>query len=249
MTVKGCRTRILVGGVDLSGDTNTVGVNIQGRAIDYGVLQDCDQRRLPLSPQTQIEHNGYFTGPTAGKIEYELYTYLGSTTGVHTAVIYDTAGSVPFAYVLDVGYNNRLAINAQVAQLLTVAGNWSLLKNSGARVYRGYQVGSGTVSATGAVTGIDVGAAGSAGGKLFVFITSITGSASSAQIKLQSDTASNHATTADEGTATFSAVGCQEVTLSGTVNRYQRMNVVSLGGATDFTFYAISCIADVTYLA
>lgn len=247
MTVKGCRTRILVGGVDLSGDTNTVGVNVQGRAIEYGVLQDCDVRRLPLSPQGVIEHSGYFTGPSTGRIESELHTYLGSTTGIHVAVIYDTNGSIPFAYVQSKAFNQRLAINAQVGQLITVAGNWPTLKSSGARLYRGFQVGSGTVSGTGAVTGIDLGAAGSAGGKLFVFITAITGSASSAQIKLQSDTASDHSTTADEGTATFSAVGCQEVTLSGTVNRYQRMNVVSLGGATDFTFYAISCIDGVTH--
>lgn len=247
MTVKGCKTRILVGGVDLSGDTNTVGVNIQGRTIEYGVLQDCDVRRLALSPQGSIEHSGYYTGPTAGKLEADLYTYLGSTTGVHVGVIYDTSGSIPFAYVQDTAFNSRLAINAQVGQLITVAGMWPTLKSSGARMYRGYQVGSGTVSSTGAVTGIDLGAAGTAGGKLFVFITAITGTATNAAIKLQSDTDPAHGTTADEGTATFSAVGCQEVTLSGTVNRYQRMNCTSLGGATDFTFYAISCISAVTY--
>jgi len=247
MTVKGCRTRILVGGVDLSGDTNTVGVNIQGRAIDYGVLQDCDQRRLPLSPAGSIEHNGYYSGSAAGKIEAELYTYLGSTTGVHVATIYDTAGAVPFAYVQDMAYNSKLAISAQTGQLLTVAGMWPTLKSTGARMIRGYQVGSGTVSSTGAITGIDLGAAGSAGGKLYVFITAITGSASSAAIKLQSDTDPAFGTAADEGTATFSAVGCQEVALSSTVNRYQRMNCTSLGGATNFTFYAISCIDGVTY--
>jgi hypothetical protein len=176
-----------------------------------------------------------------------LYTYLGSTTGVHVATIYDTSGTIPFAYVQDMAFNQRLAINSQVGNLITVAGNWPTLKSSGARMYRGYQVGTGTVTGTGAVTGIDMGAAGTAGGKLFVFITSITGTATNASIKLQSDTNSDHSTTADEGTATFSAVGCQEVTLSGTVNRYQRMNVVGLGGATNFTFYAISCISGVTY--
>lgn len=249
MTVKGCRTRILVGGVDLSGDTNTVGVNIQGRAIDYGVLQDCDQRRLPLSPQTQIEHNGYFTGPTAGKIEAELYTYLGSTTGVVVSTVYDTAGSIPFAYSLDAAYNNRLAINAQVAQLLTVAGNWSLLKSSGAKVYRSYQIFGGTISSTGAQTGIDFGAAGSAGGKAFIHVTAITGSATNAAVKIQSDTDSNFGTAADEGNTTFSAVGCYEISLSGTVNRYVRLNCTSLGGATNFTAYALVGLADVTYLA
>lgn len=247
MTVKGCRTRILVGGVDLSGDTNTVGVNVQGRAIEYGVLQDCDVRRLPLSPQGVIEHNGYYTGPSAGKIEAELYTYLGSTTGVNTAVVYDTNGSIPFAYVQDKAFNQRLAINAQVGQLITVAGNWPTLKSSGARLYRCYQVAGAAVTGTGAVTGIDAGAAGSDGGKVFVFVTSITGSATDAAIKLQSDSDSGFGTAADEATLTFSAVGCQVASLSGTVGRYLRANVTDLGGATGFTFYMLAAVSGVTY--
>lgn len=247
MTVKGCRTRILVGGVDLSGDTNTVGVSIQGRTLDYGVLQDCDVRRLALSPQGVIEHNGYYTGPAAGKLEAEMYTYLGNTAGIHVGVIYDTNGAIPFAYIQDQAYNQRLAIAGQAGQLITVAGNWPTLKGAGARLIRGYQIFGGVISATGAVTGIDFGAAGTTGGKAYIFVTNITGTASSAQVKIQSDTASNHATTADEGTATFSAVGCQEVDLSGTVNRHIRLNCVSLGGATNFTIYAIVCLNGVTY--
>ena len=247
MTVKGCKTRILVGGVDLSGDTNTVGVNIQGRTIEYGVLQDCDVRRLALSPQGSIEHSGYFTGPTAGKLEAELYTYLGSTTGIHVSTVYDTSGSIPFAYTQDTAYNSRLAINAQVGQLITVAGMWPTLKSSGARMYRGYQIWGGTISATGAQTGIDFGAAGSAGGKAFIHVTTITGSATNAAVKIQSDTDPAHGTTADEGNTTFSAVGCQEITLSGTVNRYVRLNCTDMGGATSFVIYALVALSGVTY--
>jgi hypothetical protein len=247
MTIKACNTRILIGGVDLSGETNTIGVSIQGRNLEYGVLQDCDVRRLSMPPKAEIEHKGYFSGVADTGIENLLYTYLGSTTGVHVGVVYDTAGTVPFAYVQDVGYNASLSLPAQVGQLLMVNGKWPTLTGSTNQMVRGYQVYGGAVTATGAVTGIDFGAAGTAGGRLFVFVTSITGSASGATIKLQSDTDVAHGTTADEGTATFSAIGCQEVALSGTVNRYQRMNVTSLGGATGFTFYAISCISGRTY--
>lgn len=246
--IKGCRTRILVGGVDLSGDTNSVGVNIQSRAIEYGVLQDCDVRRLPATPQGSIEHRGYYTGPSAGKIEAELNTYLGSPTGVHVGTIFDTGASIPFGYVQALAYNQKLALRGRVGDLLRVEGMWPTLKGTGARMYRGYQVFGGAVTATGAASsGIDLGSAGSNGGKAFVFVTSVTGSVSSAAIKLQSDTDPAFGTAADEGTATFSAVGCQEVTLSGTVNRYLRANVSSLGGATGFTFYLIACIDGVTY--
>jgi hypothetical protein len=247
MTVKGCNTRFIVGGVDLSGDTNTVGVTIAGRTLDYGVLQDCDVRKMALTPTCSVEQNGYYTGPAGGTLDAVLRTYLASTTGVHVATIFDTAATVPFAYVQDTAYNSKYAANAQTGGLITLASIWPTLAGSGARMIRGYQVFGGAVTATGAVTGIDFGAAGAAGGKLYVFVTSITGSATNAAIKLQSDSNSDHSTTADEGTATFSAVGCQEVTLSATVNRYQRMNVTSLGGATGFTFYAISCIDGLTY--
>lgn len=245
--IKGCRTRILVGGIDLSGDTNAAGVSIQSRSIEYGVLQDCDVRRLPMTPQSQIEHRGYYSGPAAGSIESELNSYLGNPNGINVGLIYDTDKTIPFAYIMDLAYNQKLALRGRVGQLITIEGMWNILKGSGARMYRGYQVAGASVTATGAVTGIDFGAAGSAGGKLFVFVTSITGTATNATIKLQSDSNSDHSTTSDEGTATFSGVGCQVVSLSATVNRYQRMNVTSLGGATGFTFYAISCIDGVTY--
>lgn len=248
MPIKACYTRIIVGGVDLSGETNTVGVNVQGRNLEYGVLQDCDARKIQLSPQGVIEHNGYYTGPAAGTIEQTMYSYLASTSGVHVGVIFDTNATTPFGYVQDVAYNSRLNINAQTGQLITVAGNWPTLTGSGNQLIRGYQAFGGAVTATGAASaGIDFGAAGSAGGRAYVFVTSITGTATSATIDVESDTDSGFGTAASEGTATFSAVGCQEVALSGTVNRYVRMNVTSLGGATGFTFYALICLSGVTY--
>lgn len=247
MTIKACNTRVLVGGVDLSGDTNTVGLNIAGRVLEYGVLQDCDTRKLAMSPQASIEHNGYFTGSAAGTMEATLYTYLGSTTGVHVGVIYDTAGTIPFAYVQDTAYNSKLAIAAQTAQLITCAGMWPTLTGSGNQMIRGYQIWAGAISATGAQTGIDFGSAGTAGGRAYVFVTSITGSATNAAVKIQSDTDPAHGTTADEGNTTFSAVGCYEIALSATVNRYVRFHCTSLGGATAFTAYVIVGLSGVTY--
>lgn len=247
MPIKACNTRIIVGGVDLSGDTNTVGVNIQGRNLTYGVLQDCDERKLPLSPAASIEHNGYYTGPASGTIDYVLRQYLASTTGVHVGVIFDTAATTPFGYVQDTAYNSKYSSQAQTGQLITLSGQWPTLTGSGNQIVRCYQAYGGAVTATGAKTGIDFGAAGSAGGRAYVFVTSITGSASSATIDVESDSDVAFGTAASEGTATFSAVGCQEIALSGTVNRYVRVNVTSLGGATGFTFYAMVGLSGVSY--
>lgn len=245
--IKACNTRIIVGGVDLSGDTNTVGINIQGRNLEYGVLQDCDTRRLPLPPAGSIEHNGYYTGPSAGTIDATLRSYLADTTGVHVGVIYDTAATIPFAYVQDLAYNSRYNATAQTGQLLTLSGNWPTLTGSGNQLIRGYQVFGGTISATGGTTGIDFGVDGTAGGRAYIFVTSITGTATSATIDIESDDNSGFATPASEGTATFSAVGCQEVALSGTVEQHVRLNATSMGGATDFTVYGIVALSGVTY--
>jgi len=78
-------------------------------------------------------------------------------------------------------------------------------------------------------------------------VQDIGGTATNAAIKVQSDSASNFSGVADEATFTFSAVGAYQATLSGTVGRYVRANVTSLGGADDLTFLMIVALAGVSY--
>ena len=78
-----------------------------------------------------------------------------------------------------------------------------------------------------------------------MFVTTITGSATNAAIKVQS-AATEGGSYADEGTFTFSAIGAYAVTLSGTVDRWVRINTTDLGGATSFVVNAIVCVNGVT---
>ena len=245
MAVRACNTRILVNEYDLSGTTNGITVGGAVDTIDYGVLQTCTTLRIPTSPAITITHNGYFNGPSAGAIENELYTDLG-TTGIYVTAIADTAGAIPVAYTLDTCWNETLVLDGPVAGLIACNGSW-VTGTAGSQCYRGYQVYRGTLSATGGATGIDFGAAGTAGGKAYLHVTTITGGATDATIDVESDTVSNFASAASEGTFTFSAVGAYTIDLADTVNRYVRVNCTDLGTATSFAVVCIVALSGVTY--
>jgi hypothetical protein len=93
---------------------------------------------------------------------------------------------------------------------------------------------------------IDIGAAGSAGGFAYLFVTTETGSGTNGTIDIESS-ATEAGTYASEGTFTFSAVGVTAVTMTGTVNRWLRLNCTALGGATSWTVSCIACVSGVTY--
>jgi hypothetical protein len=132
-------------------------------------------------------------------------------------------------------------MQAPAKSLMTLNGAWA--KGRGGS--RGIRVFSGSISGTGNATSVDLGSAGSNGGKAYLFVQSITGSATNASFKVQSSTTEGGAY-ADEGTFTVSAVGGYEVTMSGTVNRWVRLNTSSMGGATGFTVVLVVCVSGVT---
>jgi len=133
-------------------------------------------------------------------------------------------------------------ISGSVGGVIEFKGGWP----AGSGLKRGLRLYSGTISATGGVTHIDLGAAGSAGGWVWLFVTGITGTATGADITVQSDTSSGFGTAATEGTFTFSDVGGYQVTMTGTVNRYVRLNCTDLGGATSITVGAVIAVPGVT---
>jgi hypothetical protein len=157
------------------------------------------------------------------------------------AGIFGTNNTAPPAYVLDATWGQNLTINSPVAELITVTGEWPA--NDGMR--RGRAVYDGDLDATGTTTPRDFGAAGSAGGVALLFVQDIAGTATDADIDIESS-ATVDGTYASEGTATFSAEGVVAVAMTGTVNRWIRLNVTDLGGADGFTVVAIVCINGVT---
>lgn len=245
MAIPAWQSKVLIDQHDFSGQTNGWSVEIPVGVIEYGVLQQNTLRKLPTFPTPSIVHNGWYDGPDAGDMADYFHDKLGSGNDVIVAVIAGTHSPIPVAQVLPTSFGQQLKIDAPVAGLLTLSGNWP----SGLdKLYRGYQVDLGNaIDATGALDGIDFGAAGSAGGKAWLFIQGITGSATDAEVLVESDSASDFSGAATEGTFTFSDVGAYEINLSGTVNQYVRANVDDLGGADDLTFLLVVALDGVTY--
>lgn len=244
MAIPAWQTKILLDGYDFSGQTNGVSIEVPVGVLEYGVLQQNAMSKIPSYPTPAIVHNGYYDGPNAGEMFDYFDDKLGSANDVTVGVILGTSLAIPVGYVLPTSFGQQLKVGGPYNGLITLNGNWPSGQD---KLYRGYQVQYGVISATGAQAGIDFGAAGSAGGKAFLFLQDIEGTATDAEITIESDSDSGFGTAADEGTFTFSAVGAYELTLSGTVNRYVRLNCTSKGGATSFTVLCVVALDGVTY--
>lgn len=244
MAIPAWQTKILLDGYDFSGQTNGVSIDIPVGVLEYGVLQQGSMSKLPSYPMPSVTHNGFYDGPSSGQLFDYLDDKLGSANDVTVGVILGTSETIPVGYVLPTSFGQQLKVGGPYNGLITLNGNWPAGQD---KLYRGYQVALGAaVASTGALTGVDFAAAGSTGGKVFIFVTGIDGSATNAAIKIQSDSASNFSGAADEVTIQFSAVGAHSGDMSGTIGRYVRANVTSLGGATSLSFLIVVCVNGVT---
>lgn len=245
MPIKGTQARFLLDGYDFSSSSNSVIATMTHDSEDGTALQATARVNIAMLPRGTIEVAGYFAPTTAGtddgELEKELYDRLAAANNVTAAAIYGTDQTLSVGYVLPSTSGSGLTITAPVAGLITLEGMFA-----DQTMYRGHQIYRGTISATGTTTALDVGAAGSAGGKAYLFIQTITGTATNATVDIESATTEGGAY-ASEGTFTFSAVGVQAVTMSGTVNRWLRLNCTSKGGATSFLVLCVACVSGVTY--
>lgn len=233
--VKGQYTTILVDGYDLSGYSNNLTIQAQNGQIDVTPFQSAAMVYLAEPVQGTIDHAGYFTGSTAAEMEKALYDRLASQSAYITGLL-DTSTAACVGYIVPAGGNSDFQIQAPVANVITVQGKWA-----GTGIKRGIRVFSGTISATGAQTGVDflTASAASAGGFAVLHVTAITGTATDATITWQTAAASNFTGAVTQGTFTFSAIGAQTITSTATIGRWSRINCTDMGGATDFTVQAI----------
>lgn len=238
MAVKSQYTRFLLNEFDFSGYSNQLDVSIAGDKLEATAFQDTGKVYLTGVPDATLTQAGYFATDT-GYIEDELKAAFDAGT-CDAAALYGTNVTKCPAFVFPGAKVVSYGITTATGSVITINSELA----SGEGVKAGYRVFSGTISATGEQTSIDLGSAGSAGGHAYLFVQAITGSATDAAIKVQSS--SDDSTFADEGTFTFSAVGVQAVTMSGTVNRYIRLNCTDLGGATNFTVVGIVAVSGVT---
>ena len=244
--VKAQYTRLLVNEFDFSSQSNSLEVSLENGREDVTTFQTTGKEFLTTDTEGTISQQGYFADVIAGQFEAEIQESIDNGESLYVAALFGTNTDACPAYVARATETSGLTVGAQVPGVITLSGEWF----QGLGVLRGLRVWTGTFSATGAQTSpayIDLGAVGTAGGRAWLFVQTITGSATNATITLQSDTVNTFAAAATECTFTFSAVGGYEQALSGTVNRYLRANCTSKGGATSFVVVVIAAVSGVTY--
>ena len=243
MATKATWTRMLVNQWDFSGVSNSLETSVNVVREDVTTFQSTAKQFVAIGPEGSIAQQGYVTAGNANTFEYELTDAINDTDALYVAALYGTDVAKCAAYVARATNADGMSIKAASDKVLTLSGSWG----EGVGIARGLRMFSGTISATGGQTYIDMGAAGGAGGLAWLFIQAITGTATNATITVQSDDNTGFATPATEGTFTFSAVGGQEIALSGAVDRYVRLNATSLGGATNYTVVGVIALSGITY--
>lgn len=230
--------QVLVNGHALAGESTSLAVKTAVEALEWQTLNQSDKNLLPDVPVSNISHSGYWSDADPAGLEKRLWDALAAADATIVSVLLGTQLALPVGYSFESAFSDSLETAVPSGELITVEGNW--LSRSGERMLRGYPLAYGVLSATGAQSVVDFGGAGSAGGVAHLQVMSVVGAASNAQIQVQGSTVVGFSSPVTLGTFTFSGnatTGIQALGVSlgaGTVHRYLRANVVSLGGATSF---------------
>ena len=240
MATKAIDTHVLINEFEMSAQSTGLTIESAVDSLDSTTFQDTAAEFTLALPSPKISVNGLFTGIGASYLEDELQSLIGTQTSIVAGLLGTATAACP-GYVIPSSSPEVMKVDAPVAGLITIESAFT-----GSSMFRGIRIAHLTISATGAQTGVDLGAAGAAGGNVFMFVTAITGTATNADIDIESDSSAGFGTAAVEATHTFSAVGATQVSMSGTIGRYVRLNVTDLGGATDFAVVAIACVDGVT---
>jgi hypothetical protein len=236
-------TRILIGGWQLSGQTNKAAIKMEAQKIDVTAFEATAQEFITSDPEPSIDIAGYLVLTATGAGSYEKISMDALTTPTTIGIIRSESATMTGAtgFVLPNASCISPSSDYPVEGVMTVAGTWG----GATALKRGKSAYSGAVSATGTKASIDLGAQGTLGGDAYLFVTAVTGTATGATIKVQSS-ATEGGSYADEGTFTFTGQSVTAIALTGTVDRWVRINTTSMGGATAFNVNAIVCVNGVT---
>ena len=251
MATKGRWSRLWVDDFDMSTRTASAEVSISIGTEEVTAFQATAKEFITTDPESSIKITGYVSSLAAdtGGWEQELNDRFAALNTAQVGLMLSDSASgdagMP-VYVLPLTSADQMKITAPATGVLGIDGNF-MAGDTGLK--RGICLWYGAITGTGNKTAYDIGAAGSTGGAIYVWVFSITGTATNASIKVQSSTTEG-GTYADEGTVTFSATGkATSAAMTGTVNRWLRVNVASLGGATGFSIAVVATVNGVTQYA
>lgn len=240
MAKSGTYARVFIDGFAFSCATSELEVGISVSENDSSTLCSTAEDMDPSLSTGSITINGFFIGADAG-LEEALHDRL-ATSNVLVSAIFGIDEVVAAGWTIPNSYGGSVDIAAPTSGLITMNGTFG----AGDGIKHTVCVDRDkTVTATGTSTERNNVSAGSAGGKAWLHVTAISGTATNATIALESAAATGMSGATSEGTFTFSAVGAYEIALSGTIGQFLRSNVTSMGGATSITYTLVANVNNV----
>jgi hypothetical protein len=188
---------------------------------------------------------GYYSGNAAGAVFKELRARLGAA-GRDTcmAILIDTTDPNEIAECDADAWGKALKVNLAAPELVTFELNTA----DAGDMASGLVLWRGTATATGAKSAVNFGAAGTAGGRVFVFVRAAEGLTGTASITVTTSPSGNADTFVSACNITFGAVGGYYAATSlQALGPYMRVQVGNLGNATSITLTVIACVKGVTY--
>lgn len=220
--VQGCKSRIMVDGIELSDQSTSVGLNGEITMYDFQRLTDCVGQSVPVGSGFTIDHTGFYTGVGAHAIEKVFADRIKTGQPCIVAVTFDG-----ITYLLEDSWASQMTINAPVKEVITIEGTWA--KPKSIRRARAGMDTSAVVTAVGQAGDDLAYVADMKAGEVIVAVGVATGQADDIIIAVKAG--ADEAGLASVGTVTATKPGMYKVAVANHQALY-RVEVTDMGGAT-----------------
>ena len=225
---------------------NSADVTITNETAEVTSFADSSKAYILGLADGTLSCSGMWTADTDGSDE-ELNAILGSTSAANITVA-EAAGTIGNRATIARCDETNYSISNPVGDVSTVTADFQGTSKSGTLgtmtygITSGFQLSAGSsidYNALGNLTGVDGGAASTAGGAALLHVPTNSIGGGTTTIKIQHDSSSGFGSAAD--LISFTAVGAgaktsEMVVCSGTVNRYVRATATSAGSSGSITF-------------
>jgi hypothetical protein len=225
---------------------NSADVTVTNETAEVTSFADTSKAYILGLADGTLTMSGMWTADTDGSDE-ELNAILGSTSAANITVA-QAGGTIGNRATIARCDEVNYAISNPVADVSTITADFQGTSTSGTLgtmtygVTSGFQMSTGSsidYNALGNLTGVDGGAASSAGGAALLHVPTNSIGGGATTIKIQHDSSSGFGSAAD--LISFTAVGAgaktsEMVVCSGTVNRYVRATASTAGSSGSITF-------------
>lgn len=226
----GKNATVFINGYEVSDHLSSVTVSGEADVAEVSTLGSSDKAYIAGMKDATVSAEGYYAGNSTS-IDSEMSTNLGTTTTWTTVMEADAIGAIAYGVrAVETTYEVGAEIGGATA--ISIEGQVTGGREAG-RVLHPH----GSETSTGTTSGLDNGASTADGAAAYLQVTAASGTTPTLDVKVQHS--SDGSTYADLITFTqvTAANAYERVAVTGTVNRYLRVEFTIGGTSPDFTFH------------